>query len=55
MPRKYEKRLTITIPQDLYEELARIAEEEERSIASLVRLALKGYLKARRGVMRNSD
>ena len=47
MTHKYEKRLTITIPQALYEELVRIAEEEERSIASLVRLALKDFLKRR--------
>jgi len=55
MTHKYDKRLTITIPQALYEELARIAEEEERSIASLVRLALKRYLKARKEVMEHSD
>ena len=53
MPHKYEKRLTITISRSLYEELARIAEEEERSIASVVRLALKEYLKARKGVKGN--
>jgi len=49
MPRKYEKRLTVTLPEELYEELSQIAEKEERSIASLVRLALKEYLKRRGG------
>jgi len=47
MTHKYEKRLTVTLSRDLYEELARIAEEEERSIASLIRLALKEFLKNR--------
>ncbi|MCD6536432.1 MAG: ribbon-helix-helix protein, CopG family [Thaumarchaeota archaeon] len=53
MPHKYEKRLTVTIPKIIYEELARIAEDEERSIASLIRLALKEFLRARAGVRGN--
>lgn len=36
--------MTVRIPANLQAELSAVAEREERTIAAVVRLAIKGYL-----------
>jgi predicted DNA-binding protein len=40
-----ERALTLRIPEDLHEELKQRAEEEERTIAGVLRIAARQYLR----------
>jgi len=44
------KTLSIRFPQDTYDKLFEIAEEEERTVAQIIRLSIRNYLKEKEDV-----
>ena len=45
--KKLEKKVTVGIPQELYDALKQRAEEDCRSVPSYVRLVLRGHIEKR--------
>jgi hypothetical protein len=41
-------RIVISVPESLRDEAAKLAKEEDRSLAALIRIALRAYLDARK-------
>ena len=39
------KSTSVKIPEDLLQDVVRVADREERSLSSLIRMALKEYIK----------
>lgn len=43
---KNSKVVAFKIPPDLYREIAKLAERDDRSVSAVIRLAVRSYLKA---------
>lgn len=43
--RRIDKKITVGMPQDLYDAIRALAEEDRRSIPSYIRLVLKDHVK----------
>ena len=42
--KKQDKKVTVGMPQELYDKLKRLAEEDARSVPSCIRLVLRDYV-----------
>jgi hypothetical protein len=40
-----QKKISLRIPRDMWEELVKLAEADERSVSATIRIALREYLR----------